>query len=55
MGSQSAELQLLESALEALQKAKPNDRSEKNRRFAVSITELEKVIAYFKVFIEFAE
>lgn len=55
MGEMSKELQLLEDALEALHKAKPEERSEKARRIQVTITELEKVIAYFKVFVEFAD
>jgi dTDP-D-glucose 4,6-dehydratase len=54
MGNYSEELQALEQALETLSKAKPNDRSEKDRRYAVTITELEKVIAWFKVYVEFA-
>lgn len=33
--------------LRRLQEAKPNERSEKARRYAVTITEFEKVIAYF--------
>jgi hypothetical protein len=31
--------------------AKPNDRSEADRRYAVAITEMEKVIAYFDTWI----
>lgn len=55
MGEISKELNDLEAALETLRLAKPEERSEKARRYAVAITELEKVIAYFKVYIEYAE
>ena len=40
----------LYAALETLRENKPNDRSEKDRRFAVTITELEKVYAYYVTF-----
>jgi len=42
---------LLLEAMEILKEIKPEERSAKARYFAVVITELEKVIAYFKVFI----
>jgi hypothetical protein len=54
MGEPSKQLQLMEEALDALCAAKPDERSEEARRYAVTITELEKVIAYFKVFVEYA-
>jgi hypothetical protein len=38
--------------LESLQKMKPADRSERTRRFAVAITELEKSYAYFETFVK---
>ena len=38
-------------ALEMMKTAKPEERSELARRYAVSITEMEKITAYFKVFI----
>lgn len=41
----------LEEAMEALRQAKPEDRSEEARRYAVTITELEKVLAYFHTFV----
>lgn len=41
----------LNLALEELKKAKPETRSESARRFAVTITELEKVIGYFETWI----
>ena len=41
----------LREALEALHGRKPNDRSAKDRRYAVTITELEKVVAYFDYFV----
>jgi hypothetical protein len=37
--------------IEALQNAKPNDRSEIDRRFAVTVTEVEKASAYFFTYI----
>jgi hypothetical protein len=40
-------LALLKDDLEMLRRSKPNDRSEKDRRYAIVITELEKVVAYF--------
>lgn len=39
--------QRLCDVLEYLRSVKPNDKSEKDRRYAVSITELEKAIGYF--------
>jgi hypothetical protein len=51
MGSSIAYEKLLD-ALEALKKEKPEERSEEARRYAVAITELEKVIAYYWTFIE---
>ena len=38
----------LEMALEDLKSNKPNDRSEWDRRMAIEITELEKLIAIHK-------
>lgn len=40
-------LMRLNNALKLAREMKPNDRSEKDRHFAIAITELEKVIAYF--------
>lgn len=37
--------------LQRLRKSKPEDRSEKARRIAVTITEIEKVIAYYRSFV----
>lgn len=42
----------LESALFALQGAKPQERGELARRYAVLITEYEKLLAYYQIFIE---
>lgn len=42
---------LLQETLVAMRKAKPEERSEKARRYAVAITEMEKVIAYFQTWI----
>jgi len=44
--------EVLKSALAILRLAKPEDRSELDRRFAVTITELEKVFAYFNTYIK---
>jgi hypothetical protein len=52
MGNDSKALELLKAALEAMREAKPEERSELARRYAVSITELEKVIAYFVLYVE---
>jgi hypothetical protein len=43
--------EFLEMALETLKAEKPNDRSELDRRHAIVITEIEKVIAYYDQFI----
>lgn len=40
-----------EELLKALRDAKPEERNELARRYAVTITELEKVAAYFEVYI----
>jgi hypothetical protein len=37
--------------LEALRALKPEDRSEKARRIQITITEYEKMIAYYKIFV----
>ena len=42
----------LQEALETLRSAKPDDHSEIARRYAVTITEMEKVIAYYATFIK---
>jgi DNA-binding GntR family transcriptional regulator len=44
-------LDILDQALEDLRTAKPDERSELARRYAVTITELEKVIAYFVMYV----
>jgi hypothetical protein len=41
----------LVAAIDALKDGKPEDRSETARRFAVTITEMEKVLAYFNYFV----
>jgi hypothetical protein len=52
MGDPITECQVaLENALNTLRKAKPEARSDVARRFAVTITELEKVIGYFVTWI----
>lgn len=40
----------LECTLAALRATKPGDRSERDRYWAIVITDLEKVYAYFKTF-----
>ena len=42
---------MIGKALEALRQHKPNDRSEKDRRYQIAITDLEKVFAYFQTMI----
>jgi hypothetical protein len=44
-------LRHLTQALTVLKNNKPADRSETARSYAVTITELEKVIAYYAVFV----
>lgn len=39
------------AALKSLRANKPTERSEKTRRYAVTITEMEKVYSYFKVYV----
>lgn len=41
----------LRDTLAVLKKHKPDDRSELDRRYAVTITELEKTLAYFYTFV----
>lgn len=41
----------LEAALLTLQAAKPGERGELARRYAVTITELEKTVAYFETWV----
>lgn len=44
-------LSVLMDALAKLREAKPSERSEKSERYAVTITEMEKVVAYFKTWV----
>jgi hypothetical protein len=37
--------------IDMLKQSKPNDRSEKDRYYAILITELEKIFAFFVMFI----
>lgn len=41
----------LRFVLTTLKDCKPNDKSEVDRRFAITITELEKVIGYFNTWV----
>lgn len=42
---------VLTAALGRLKESKPNDRSDADRRWAVTITEMEKVVAYFNTWV----
>lgn len=44
-------LEVLTLALDALKHGKPNDRSEKDRLYAIAITEQQKVIGFFNTWI----
>lgn len=44
-------LTALKTTYQLLKAAKPDDRSEKARRYAVTITEYEKVISYFNTMV----
>ncbi len=44
-------LRLLVETLTAFQEAKPEDRSSEARTFAVMITDLEKIFAYFTYYV----
>ena len=48
---QEAILISLESSLRMIQRNRPNDRSELDRRWAITITDFEKVMSYFKTYI----
>jgi hypothetical protein len=49
MESDAVILQMMTDLLKALRAAKPEDRNEVARRYAITITEMEKLAAYFKV------
>lgn len=44
-------MQMLNSALLTLMMSKPTDRTEVARYWAVTITDMEKVVAYFKTYV----
>ena len=44
-------LDWLTDCLRVLRINKPNERGERARRYAVTITEMEKVLSYFKTYI----
>lgn len=52
MVNETKALTLLREALAAMREQKPNDRSDTDRAYAVAITEMEKLFAYFVVFVE---
>lgn len=37
--------------MKEIKESKPNDRSEKDRYVAILLTELEKIYAFFKIFV----
>lgn len=41
----------IRQALKEMRSAKPEERNEKARRYAVSITEMEKALAYFHMYV----
>jgi len=41
----------IELCLSVIKRDRPNDRSELDRRYAIVITDFEKVMAYFKTYI----
>ena len=41
----------LRAALERLKAAKPNDRSDRDRYYAIAITDMEKLYAYFSTWV----
>lgn len=41
----------IKSLLDEIRKDRPQERSELSRRYAVAITELEKVQAYFELYV----
>ena len=49
--NQEEVFQKMKDTLEALRALKPEDRSEKARRIQITITEYEKMIAYYKTFV----
>jgi len=50
MTSLSQVEQLFVALFEALRAEKPEDRSSRDRAYAVTLTELEKVFAYYQVY-----
>lgn len=44
-------LDALKATYQLLKAAKPEDRSEKARRYAVTITEYEKMLSYFSTMV----
>lgn len=48
---ETAMAMMLSTVLQSLMDLKPNDRSITDRRYAIVITELEKVIAYYETWV----
>ena len=46
---------MMAQALDALRQARPYERSERSRRIAICITEMEKVVAYFDCYVARSE
>ena len=46
-----ATFQALEQAYEAMKANKPNDRSELDRCWAIAVTDMQKLVAFFKVYV----
>lgn len=44
-------LERLEQTYQMMKANKPNDRSEQDRYWAIAITDMEKLIAFFKVYV----
>lgn len=51
VSGEQAVLEELKDVLALLRDGKPEQRSEYSRHWAVAITEMEKVVAYFKVYV----
>ena len=52
---QARAFRLLRDTVDALKEAKPGDRSEVDRCYAVVITMLEKAVAFFDYYINYAK
>lgn len=48
-------LKSMQQALRDLRDYKPNNRSEMDRRYAIALTEMEKLVAYFDYWVVMCE